>query len=153
MKNTESIKRLRVMSDMLRAEGQEMRAEVLSEIADSLEQHEYAMVYQEHFIPLTNSRGTLKIAQEIACEELWDLGADGFSTFEIIEIAERKRHEVSDFDDWFANKAAELDKQRQQQKERLEREQFERLKKKFEKCTCSEKQVDKTNCPLHREFG
>ncbi len=110
MKNIESIKRLRVMSDMLRAEGQEMRAVVISEIADSLEQHEYAMVYQEHFIPLTNTRGTLKMAQEVACEELWNLGADGFSTFEIVEIAERQRYEVSDFDDWFAKKAAELEK-------------------------------------------
>jgi hypothetical protein len=90
----------------------------------------YAMLYKDRIIPLTRS-GTLEEAEVVACEELWDLSCEGFDRFEIVEIAAHRHYEVSDFNEWFNKKSAELKAKQKKREEALEKETYERLKKKL----------------------
>lgn len=58
------------------------------------------MLYHGRYIPLTRS-GTIEQAKEAALEELYELCCEGDDEFEIIEVVDKKKYSVRDFDDWF----------------------------------------------------
>ena len=72
--------------------------------------------------------------------------------FEIVEVAKVHKYNTAEYQDFFDKKLAVWKKRQQEQQDIADKEHFERLKKKFE-CTCREKEIDKTYCPKHREFG
>ncbi len=115
----------------------------------------YILRVYDHYVPLIRETGTLEQAITAALEVFNDgeiVSFDDDLDFEILEVSAAHKYNTSDYQDFFDKKLAAWKKQQQEQQDRLDRANFERLKKKFE-CTCREKEVDKTNCPTHREFG
>lgn len=115
----------------------------------------YALRIYDSYIPLIRDSGTLEQAIEAALE-VFDAGEvanfDRDLDFEIIEIARVHKYNTGNYNDFFEKRAAEWTKLQKERQDRLDREAFERLKKKFDKCVCREKELNK-NCPTHGEFS
>ncbi len=87
-----------------------------------------------HYIPLIREGGTYEQAVEAALEYISDgevAHDDGDLRFQIVEIAKEHNLNTADHQNYFEKKVAEARKRQQEQYERNEKEQFERLKKKF----------------------
>lgn len=87
-----------------------------------------------HHIPLAAK--TLEKAETEALEYMYSemsIMYDDERMFEIIEVGEKHRYNTEEFKEWFDKRLEKDRKHAREQQERLEREQFERLKKKFDK--------------------
>lgn len=96
----------------------------------------FMLVIYDRYFPLLRG-GTIEDAVQAALEEIYSgetgYEDDGDLPFEIIEVTSSKRYSTYDYQEFFEKKYAAEKKRREEQQNRLEREQFERLKKKFNK--------------------
>lgn len=97
----------------------------------------YAFVFHDHYVPLIREGGTLENAIKMALEEIYNndypYDYNGDTKFEIIEIANTTQHKTSDHKDFFDKKTAEWKKHQKEQQDRIDKEQYEKLKQKFGK--------------------
>lgn len=88
----------------------------------------------DQYIPLVREGGTLEQAIGVALETFADgevVSFDHDVNFEIIEITAKHEYNTRDYNEFFEKRTAMYMAERQKQQDMLDKEQFERLKKKF----------------------